>query len=271
MDPSDAVFSGAVPERYERFMVPMLFAPFAADLARRVVGLAPASVLEIAAGTGAVTRKLAHQLAPSTRFVATDINEGMLAQARLMDLGRPIEWLEADAQRLPFDDGSFDVVVCQFGVMFFPDRAAAYAEARRVLTAGGTFVFSTWDSVAHNEFAAVAGEAIAAFLPDDPPAFIERTPHGYFEHEQIRADLALAGFADEVTIDIESHVSRAPDAETAARSYVEGTPLRGEIEQRRPGSIAEATAVAADAFRRRFGAGVVEAEMRAILVTARRG
>jgi SAM-dependent methyltransferase len=268
MDASDADFSGSVPERYEKFMVPMLFAPFAVEITERVVALRPSRVLETAAGTGAVTRLLAQRLPSTTSIVATDLNDDMLRHAKLTTEDRPVQWRVADAQRLPFGDGNFDVVVCQFGVMFFPDRVGAFAEAHRVLAQGGSFVFTTWESVAHNDFAAAASEAIAAFLPDDPPEFIERTPHGYFDTELIRAELALAGFVDDVTISTESRRSTAADALTAARSFVEGTPLRNEIEARRPGSLAEATTATAAEFAARFGDGPVEGPMRAHVVVA---
>ncbi len=272
MDSSDAIFAGSVPKRYEQYMVPMLFAPFAADIADRVARRTPSSVLETAAGTGAVTRQLAGVLPAATRLVATDLNEGMLARARLVEMARPVEWLTADAQQLPFDDETFDVVVCQFGVMFFPDRVHAFAEARRVLAPGGAFIFSAWDNITHNDFAAAVTAAIAALIPDDSPRFLERTPHGYFDTEQIRADLVAAGFVDDVTIVTETRRSIALDASSAARSFVEGSPLRGEIEARKPGSLAEATAAVAAELAARFGGGhddgPIEGSMQAHVVTA---
>ncbi len=267
MESSDAVFAGSVPEIYEQYKVPMSFAPFATDIAQRVAELGPSSVLETAAGTGAVTRQLAGVLPESTRIVATDLNEGMLARAKLVDITRPVEWLVADALELPFDDESFDVVVCQFGVMFFPDRVRGFAEARRVLVPGGTFIFSAWDSLEHNDFANAVSAACASMFPDDPPRFLERTPHGYFDTAQIRADLVAAGFVDDITIDTETRRSLAPDAPTAARSFVEGTPLRGEIESR-GGSLAATTAAVAAEFTARFGDGAIEGSMQANVVTA---
>ncbi|MDJ0335964.1 methyltransferase domain-containing protein [Salinibacterium sp. G-O1] len=270
MESSDAVFAGSVPENYEQYTVPMFFAPFAADIADRVAQLAPDSVLETAAGTGAVTRQLAGVLPEATRIVATDLNEGMLAQAQLVEITRPVEWLVADALQLPFDDDTFDVVVCQFGVMFFPDGVRGFSEARRVLAPGGTFIFNAWDSIEHNDFAMAVSAACEAMLPDDPPRFLERTPFGYSDEAQIRADLAAAGFVDDITIVTETRRSIAPDAVTAALSFVEGTPLRGEIESRKSGSLAEATTAAAAEFVARFGEGAVEGSMQALVVTASR-
>lgn len=268
MDSSDAVFAGSVPERYEHDMVPMLFAPFAVDIADRVAAFAPSNVLETAAGTGAVTRQLARVLPAATRLVATDLNEGMLVRARIIPLARPVEWLVADAQSLPFEAESFDVVVCQFGAMFFPDRVGAFAEAHRVLVPGGRFVFSVWDSILRNDFAATVTAAIAALMSSSRPSFIERTPHGYFDTGKIRADLDSAGFGIDVSIVTEARRSVAPDAATAARSFVEGTPLGGEIEDRKPAARAEATAVAARAFAAQYGEGAIEGSMQAHIVTA---
>src|ERR1041385_3464103 len=160
-------------------MVPLIFAPYAADAARRLRALKPSRVLEIAAGTGVVTRALAATLDTDTQIIATDLNQAMLDQAAATGTERAGEWQQTDAQTLPFDNGRFDVVVCQFGAMFFPDRARAFAEARRVLRPGGTFVFSVWDRIEECEFEDTVTNALASDFPDDPPRFLSRTPHGY--------------------------------------------------------------------------------------------
>ena len=162
---TDKLFAGSIPEIYDRFLVPLIFEPYAADLARRVAALAPRDVLETAAGTGVLTRALAAQLAPSTRIVATDLNQPMLDQAARRQQGGSVEWKQADALALPFDDRSFDVVACQFGVMFFPDKVQGYKEARRVLRPGGRFLFNVWDRIEENEFADVVTEALAERVP----------------------------------------------------------------------------------------------------------
>src|SRR5579859_4303441 len=139
---ADKVFSGSIPKLYETYLVPLIFEPYAADLAKRLASRSLTRVLEIAAGTGVVTRRLALVLPESISIVATDLNQPMLDQAAALGTRRPVEWRQADAMQLPFQDRTFDAVVCQFGVMFFPDRAKAFAETRRVLKPGGIFLFN---------------------------------------------------------------------------------------------------------------------------------
>jgi hypothetical protein len=163
-----------------------------------------------------------------------------------------VDWRTADAMSLPFPDASFDCVVCQFGVMFFPDRVHAYAEARRVLAPGGVFVFNAWDRIEENDFAHVIAQALAKLFPNDPPRFMERTPHGYHDAALIRRDLAGAGFP-EADIDTVAARSVARTALDPAIAYCQGTPWRSEIEAR--GSLEEATRVATQAIESRFGKG----------------
>ncbi|MEP6479664.1 MAG: class I SAM-dependent methyltransferase [Rhodoglobus sp.] len=270
MRDSDSVFSGSVPQRYEQLMVPMLFGPYAEDLARRVAALHPSSVLETAAGTGVVTRELGLLLPVDVRLVATDLNQGMLDVAEQLGVQHPVSWQQADALDLPFDDESFDVVVCQFGVMFFPDRARGFAEALRVLRPGGWFLFNAWDSIEHSEFEYIVQQAMVELFPDDPPLFLERTPHGYHDVAVIRADLAFAGFLGEVRVESLTKRTRAADARAAAGALTEGSPLRAEIEQRSPDGLAAATAAATEAIAARFGDGPVEGQMRAHVVAAQK-
>jgi ubiquinone/menaquinone biosynthesis C-methylase UbiE len=198
---SDQVFSGSIPELYERFLVPLIFQPYADDIAERVVQLDPLAVLEVAAGTGVVTRAMAARLPASAAITSTDLNQPMLDYAASLGTRHPVTWQQADAMNLAFDDGSFDVAVCQFGAMFFPDRAGAYAEFCRVLRPGGSLLFNVWDDIQHNEFADVVTAAAATVFPDDPPRFLARTPHGYHDLEGIRQELTTAGFASPPRID----------------------------------------------------------------------
>ena len=177
VETTDKVFAGSIPEIYDRFMVPLIFEPYALDLAQRIAALAPADVLETAAGTGVLTRALAARLQPSVRIVASDLNQPMLDQAAKRLAGRAVEWKQADALALPFADRSFDVVACQFGAMFFPDRVQGYREARRVLKPGGRFMFNVWDDIRHNSFARAVVDALAVRYPQNPPRFLARTPH----------------------------------------------------------------------------------------------
>jgi ubiquinone/menaquinone biosynthesis C-methylase UbiE len=269
MAETDKVFSGSIPEFYERYLVPLIFEPYARDLAARLAAANPQRVLEIAAGTGVATRALAARLPPPAQIVATDLNAPMLdhAKTRLRD-GR-IEWRTADAQALPFEDGSFEAVVCQFGVMFFPDKVKAFSEARRVLKPGGRYVFSVWDKIANNEFADVVTQALAEMFPDDPPRFLARTPHGHYDVEPLRAQLEAAGFSD-ISVEAVEARSKAASAREPAIAYVQGTPLRNEVEARDASRLEEATARATDAIAGRFGNGAVDGRIRAFVLTAMR-
>ncbi len=268
MAATDKLFAGSVPELYERLMVPLIFEDYARDLAERVVRVAPQDILETAAGTGVVTRALASRLPANVRYVATDLNQPMLdhAAAKQPDQNR-VTWRQADALALPFDDQEFDVVVCQFGAMFFPDKVAGYREARRVLKPGGHFFFDVWDRISTNEFADVVTEALTELFPQDPPRFLARTPHGYYNLEKIREELTAAGFAN-VTIDTVDHRSRAASPRDPAIAYCQGTPLRNEIEARDASRLEEATTAAADALARRFGHGPVDGLIRAHVISA---
>jgi SAM-dependent methyltransferase len=263
----DTVFAGSIPQLYDQYLVPLIFEPYALDLSRRAAEGQPARVLEIAAGTGVVTRQLAKLLPPGTEIVASDLNQPMLDQASAIGTARPVEWRQADAMALPFEDGSFDAVVCQFGVMFFPDKAKAYAEARRVLRPGGRFIFNVWDRIEHNEFADVVTRSLESPFPADPPRFLARVPHGYHDAESIARDLARGGFGRTPNVVTVSERSRADSPRIPAVAYCQGTPLRNEIEARGATPLAMATDVAAAALGERFGAGAVEGRIQAHVVT----
>ena len=266
MGSSDSVFEGSIPGVYDRCLGPLLFAPFARDLAARVAEKRPRDVLETAAGTGIVTAALVGAV-PNARIVATDLNEAMLAvaSARLGDAR--VRFLPCDAQDLPFDDAAFDVIACQFGVMFFPDRVAAYREARRVLRPGGCFLFSAWTAIAENPVTDRAMAAVADLYPDDPPSFFRRVPHGYAHKAVIEADLEAAGF-ERIAVETVEKRSRSPSAKDAALGLCQGTPLRAEIEARAPPDLSEATRAAAAAIAPLCGPEGVDAPMSAHVVTA---
>ena len=266
----DSAFAGSIPQFYERYLVPLIFEPYADDLASRTARRKPSCVLEIAAGTGVVTRRLATLLPAGASIVATDLNQPMLDHAASIGTVRPVEWCQADAMQLPFANDSFDGVVCQFGAMFFRDRSHAYAEARRVLRPGGLFVFNVWDRIEENEFADVVTGAMAALFPEDPPKFLARTPHGYHEPGVIAEDLARAGFASPPEITTLTERSRAVSARIAALAYCQGTPLRREIETRGTSRLAEATDIAAAAIEGRFGVGAVDGKIQAHVVAIER-
>jgi SAM-dependent methyltransferase len=225
-------------------------------------------VLEVAAGTGVVTRALGAVLAPEVTLVATDLNLPMLEHAQARGVHHAVTWRQADAMALPFGDGRFDVVVCQFGAMFFPDRPRAYAEARRVLRPGGTLLFNVWDRIEENDFAFTVTEALETVFPHDPPRFLARTPHGYSAPGDIAADLRRGGFAGVPRIETNAGRSRADTARAPAVAFCQGTPLRNEIEARDPAGLAHATDAAAVAIAARWGEGPVEGRMQAYVISA---
>ncbi|MGE4246460.1 MAG: class I SAM-dependent methyltransferase [Parvibaculaceae bacterium] len=265
---ADKVFAGSIPENYDRHMVPLIFEPYAADIAQRAAALSPSAVLEIAAGTGVVTRALAPRLPPGASYIVTDLNQPMLDYAASRQaLDDRIKWRQADAMALPFEDAAFDLVCCQFGAMFFPDRPSAYREAKRVLKPGGHFLFSVWDRIEENVFADDVTNALARIFPNDPPRFLARTPHGYHDRALIRRDLEDAGFS-RVTIETKAEQSRASSPRLPAVAYCQGTLLRNEIEARESGKLKAATDYAASEIAERHGSGEVAAKIQAHVIVA---
>jgi SAM-dependent methyltransferase len=267
---TDKVFAGSMPKVYNAYMVPLIFEPYAVDIVNRVAARSLSRVLEIAAGTGVVTRRLVSALPESVSIVATDLNRAMLDQAGEVGTTRPVEWRQADAMQLPFEDATFDAVVCQFGAMFFPDKATAYSEARRVLRPGGVFMFNVWDRIEENEIADTVTQALATIFPDDPPRFMARTPHGYHDIAAIERDLKNGGFLAPPQISTVAARSLAATPRIAAVAYCQGTPLRGEIEARDKTRLDEATDVSAQAIARRFGPGPIDGKIQAHVVAIER-
>ncbi|WP_184705600.1 class I SAM-dependent methyltransferase [Rhizobium lusitanum] len=265
---ADRLFAGSIPENYDRYMVPLIFEPYAADIARRADSLAPKAVLEIAAGTGVVTRTLAPKLPADATYVATDLNQPMLDHAALRQPSDSrVTWRQADAMMLPFEDAAFDLVLCQFGAMFFPDRTAAYREARRVLMPRGHFLFNVWDRLEENIFADDVTNALARLFPNAPPRFLARMPHGYHDLEVIRRDLEQAGFS-RVQIETTAAESRAASSQLVASAYCQGTLLRNEIEAEQPGTLSAVTDYVAAAIADRHGSGEIAAKIQAHVVLA---
>ncbi|MFT0737146.1 class I SAM-dependent methyltransferase [Ralstonia wenshanensis] len=262
---TDQVFSGSIPELYDTLLVPLIFEPYAVDMAARAAACQPKRVLEVAAGTGAVTRALARALPATTEIVATDLNPPMLDRAAAVGTDRPVTWQQADAQQLPFADGSFDLVICQFGAMFFPDRPRAFAEARRVLTPGGKLLLSVWGRIEDNDFANVVTKALVQRFPENPPMFLARTPHGHYDPAPIQADARAGGFTADVMYDVVAARSRAETARGVAIAYCQGTPVRGELEAFGPDALTDATEVCTDALTAQFGAGPVEGKIQALM------
>ncbi len=265
---TDKVFTGSIPENYDRYMVPLIFEPYAADLARRAASLSPNAVLESAAGTGVVTRALAPKLSAGASYVVTDLNQPMLdyAASRQPPDTR-IKWRQADALALPFENAAFDLVCCQFGAMFFPDRLSGYREAKRVLKPGGRFLFNVWDRIEENIFADDVTNALARIFPNDPPRFMARTPHGYHDTALIRRELEAAGFS-RVVIETRAEQSRASSPRIPAVAYCQGTRLRNEIEDRDAAKLEAAIDYAESAIADKHGRGEVAAKIQAHVIVA---
>lgn len=266
MASQDTAFSGSIPAVYDRYMVPLVFAPFAEEVARRAQSAMPGHVLETAAGTGVVTEAL-HRALPSAEIIATDLNGPMLEVAAERLRSAKVSFEVADAQQLRFADGSFDLVVCQFGVMFFPDKVRGNAEARRVLRDGGQYLLVIWDHVERNHATRVAGRAVADLIPGEAGRFYERIPFRYHERAMIEGDLRAAAF-EQISIETIQLRSRAASARDAAIALVQGTPMRSDIEDVAPGMLEVATEAAERALRQFEGPGGFDAPMSAHLVTA---
>jgi SAM-dependent methyltransferase len=261
---ADSNFSSSIAALYDRLLGPMLFRPYAEDLARRVAAARPGAILETAAGTGIVTEAILRAV-PAGTVVATDLNQAMLDQAAARIVSPRLSFRQADALALPFPDASFDLVACQFGAMFFPDRVLGFGEARRVLRPGGMFLFSVWDRIEANPATDLTARAVASLFPADPPDFFARVPFGYHDKAWVEADLRAAGF---VRIEAETVTlrSRLGSAREAAEGLCLGTPLRSEIEAR--GSLEAATEAAAAALAPLVGPDGLDAPMSAHLFGA---
>jgi ubiquinone/menaquinone biosynthesis C-methylase UbiE len=262
-----AAFTGSIPENYDRYLGPALFEPYASDIVERVNVREGASVLELACGTGIVTRRLRDRLPHSVRLIATDLNEAMMAYAaRKFEPEEVIEWKQADATDLPFDDQSFDVVLCQFGLMFVPDKERAVRDAYRVLRPGGTFLFNVWDAIEQNDLAHIAHTTISTFFEHDPPNFYE-VPFCLHDPELLMSLLETAGFKDSQSSLIRLP-SISPSALEAAKGLVEGNPVRAAIEERNPSAVPKIVTAVAEAVASRCGDNPVRGRMQAFVFTA---
>jgi ubiquinone/menaquinone biosynthesis C-methylase UbiE len=238
------VFKHSTPSLYDRYMGPLLFQPYARYVAERAAILRPDEILETAAGTGIVTRAVVEAL-PEARIVATDVNPVVVEFATQRVHSERVTFQQADAQDLPFDDASFDLVLCLFGVMFFPDKVRANAEARRVLRPGGRYVLVTFNRLDLNPIPQAAGEAVASLFPDDP-RYMERGPFSYSDAGLVEQDLRAAGFE---SIEIETVELSSPiTARHAALGIVLGSPFRAEIERLEASALERATAAVEEAL-----------------------
>lgn len=266
MKDMDVRFTGSVPANYERYMVPLLFRPYAEELARRAVTLGPSRILETAAGTGVVTHAL-HEALPDSEIIATDLNPPMLEVAADRIGSNKVTFQQADALDLPFGDGGFDLVVCQFGAMFFPDKVRGHSEARRVLSEGGHYLLAIWDRIERNPLTDIAQQVLIDLYPDDPPLFMRRGPFGYSDPDEVERDLRDAGFGS-IEIDTVEFSSRSGSAHEAATALCYGSPMGIEVEDRGPGALDRIALAVEQAYARFEGPDGIDAPMSAHIVTA---
>jgi ubiquinone/menaquinone biosynthesis C-methylase UbiE len=265
MTDTHRAFVGNIPENYDRYLRPLLFEPYAHDLARRLEVRPGMRVLELACGTGILTRHLRGKLDAGARLTATDLNQAMLECARKRLGSDAAEWRQADATALPFANGSFDAVVCQFGWMFFPDKAQAAREARRVLVSGGMLLFNTWNSLEQNELARIVRDAMAKAL-GSPPSFFE-TPYGMHDPARIRRDLEAGRFSA-ITVERLSLEGSSPSAADVASGWVDGSPVRNEFADRGDKVIDQVRDAVRSAIRQRFGGEPISTKLSALVCSA---
>lgn len=258
-----ARFVGSIPENYDKGLGPHIFMGYADDLARRVAALNPGSVLELAAGTGIVSRKLRHSLQADCDLIVSDLNPPMLEVAKQkFQPDEAVKFEMVDAMELKFGAASIDAVVCQFGVMFFPDKERSYAEVHRVLKPGGSYLFNVWDTWQKNPFAQITHQAVEAFFPDNPPGFY-KVPFSYNDAAEIEGSLSRAGFS-RVTIERLPLRSKIPSAMDFAKGLVFGNPVYDEIVTQ-GGNPDTLCAAVADAIDRQLGQ---EMPLQALIVQA---
>jgi ubiquinone/menaquinone biosynthesis C-methylase UbiE len=267
---NDRLFSDKIPKIYDIYAVPLYFQEYANDLAERLNSFAPNKILEIAAGTGVVTRTMSSKLNFKTQITATDFNEDMIRYAQSAHPNGKILWRQADATDLPFKDETFDAVVCQFGVMFFPDKIKGFSEVYRVLKDGDVFIFNVWDKLIDNEFTYVVNNSMKDVFPTDPSTFYQRIPFGYYDKEVIIRDLKKSGFKKAPEIITIEKRSAADSPMDVAISLCEGTPLRNEILARDSSKLEYSKEVAAKAIERHFGISKLDGLMKAHVIIAKK-
>jgi len=266
MTDGHTAFTGKIPQNYDRYLGPIFFEPYADDLVRRIEVPVTSAALELACGTGILSARLRRNLPADVPLIATDLNQPMLEYASRKVQNARIEWKQADATALPFPDKQFDIVACQFGVMFFPDKERGFHDAYRVLRPGGALLFNVWDQLKRNDFAYTTHKTVGRMFPDNPPTFLE-VPYGFYDAQEILAMLKAAGFAD-VELSLLPLTSRSPSAADAARGVIEGTPLAVAINERDVAAMPWIVTAVAEALAARYGDSPTEGRMQAFVCRA---
>ena len=224
-----------IAEKYDRYLAPFLFEPFAQDLSSRITSANYRDVLELACGTGRVTRHLRKVLPEQTKLVATDLHPDMIRIASEQLLNENINWQTADAQQLSFPDESFDLVVCQFGLMFMQDRMKALSEVHRVLRPGGKFIFNTWDKIENNGAIYLGNQIICSYFPENTPSSY-RVPFSMHQPDLLETNLVAAGFKNIKVSGVEKE-GLSPSAKDAAIGIVEGNRIYYHIMKKDPNLV----------------------------------
>ena len=261
-------FSGNIPAYYDTYLGPMFFEPYAIDMASRLGKLKPTSVLELASGTGRLTKLLPEVLPVNVSITASDINPAMVAYGQNRVKNKNVKWMEADAVTLPFSDETFDVVVAQFGVMFYSDRIRAFREAWRVLKPGGTFIFSCWDEIKNNPMAMITNGSLQHFFPVDTPAFYS-VPFSYYDENLISSDLRESGF-DDFRIELTALTGYSTSAAHAATGLIQGTPTVTAIEERDAEKLPLIMEHLENEITKKFGRVSMQVPLQARIVTAKK-
>jgi len=245
-----AAFAGSIPANYERYLGPFLFEPYALDLVSRLQDKKYNDILEIACGTGRVTKRLSSSVKHDT-LTATDLNQDMIDIAKGIVADQRIKWQQADALALPFNDNSFDLVVIQFGIMFFPDREKGLKEAYRVLKPGGKLVFSTWDKVETVPAIHEGRKIIESYFEDNPPVFYS-VPFSMYDEKELKAITGNAGFKN-IKTELVKKEGSSPSASDLTKGIVEGNPVYLSIIERIPASLNNIKADVKNKLLEKFG------------------
>jgi ubiquinone/menaquinone biosynthesis C-methylase UbiE len=261
-------FSGSIPENYDEYLGPLIFEPYALDIAGRISALQPATILELACGTGRVTKYLRSASSAGATLTATDLNPAMLEVAKRHASADNVSWGVVDAGALPYEADSYDAIVCQFGIMFVPDRVQAYAEARRVLKPGGTLLISSWDAIEYNPIFHIAQKRIVRFFHEHIPTFY-RIPYSYHNEQVMHDELTQAGFTD-FTIERVTLEGTSPSAEAAAKGLLEGNPVVGEIAAQGPDAMPMIFDDLVADIKEEFGSGELKVPLQAWVMTAKK-